>query len=280
MTKQILFILLLPLTTLTQTDSRHLTVGLYNIGLGTLTGGIGSMTHKSENQSHWQAFKKGALHGAAGATVSYAGKHMVRNNFTNYRRDRLWSAKLMHAIGSSMTHNASINQGLFDSYFLTIGMNRLEFQFKDRVKINYKIMPGASMGFLVLWHRHGPPDLKYSLQLLTPVFTSDRKWNNKPAYELHNSIFVVERNNHTNYIHHELIHTFQHIDFLPLNNYTHPIKKMQKSKLQRWANQWIYLDLNSILLNQAFYKAENIGKQRHSDNFLEYEAIYFSNRIF
>ena len=276
--KQLLFFLLLPLTTHTQSDSRHLTVGLYNFGLGALTGGIGSMIHKAKGTKHWDAFKQGALKGSVGATVSYMGKHVVRTQKVNGKNHQLWIPKLIHSIGNSMTHNASQHKGLFDSYYLHIGMNRFEFHFKNEFRFSYKIMPIATLGFLEMWRRHGSPDWKHSLQLLTPVFTSKRSWDDHRAYELQNSIFAVKRNGFISFLYHEIIHSFQHIDFLPVNNYYQFFRKKEKPVWFVKLNKLTYWDLNSVMLNQTFYKIENINKQRHSDNFLEYEAFYFSDR--
>lgn len=276
MTKQILisFFLLLNITLTAQNNTK---AAIYNIGFGGLTGGIGSILNKSEHEKTGKVFVKGFYQGCLGGAMIYGSKRYVLTLNQQEKKQNLWTAKLIHNLGTSIVENATINRNFWEKWHLNIGFNRLEYDFKAENKLKYKVLPTAFVGTIISISESKRFDVRKSLQTLTPIFLITE--NKNPVTYINSVVF----NNEVSYqksISHEMIHIFQYEEFLSLNQYFSPVKKrwQQKNNFINKISNWVYVDIPSSTLLRGLYLLENHNRSCYYDNYFEQEANFYSNK--
>lgn len=250
---------------------------MYNIGLGGITSSIGAAINKNPNEKLGKVMLKGFWQGALGGAVIYGSKQMVYNYSTKQNLDKIWLAKLVNSIGTSMVENATLNTNFYDKWHINIGFNRLELDVKNNFKFNYKILPTAFVT-TVISATKSKFNFKYSMQTLTPIFLSNNLENSGTT--IANSIVLKNSESGINVLPHEIIHVFQFDDYLSLNLYFNKtkVKWQQKYPFVAKYSKWIYMDLPSSVFLRSLYLMENINQKCYYDNYFEHEANYYSLR--
>ena len=90
-------------------------MGLYNVGFGALTGGIGSVINKKPDQKLGRTFLKGLWKGAFGGTVVHCSKLIAGQIGPTEILELGWASNLSNSVGESMIQNTIYNKSLFET---------------------------------------------------------------------------------------------------------------------------------------------------------------------
>ena len=115
--------------------------GLYNIGLGSVVGGIGAIINKKSNEKFGNVLIKGIWQGALGGAVVYQSKILIGKISENQNLNYAWIGSISNSIGNSIIENAALNKKFYEQINLNIGFNRIEIFTVDKFHIKYKLMP-------------------------------------------------------------------------------------------------------------------------------------------
>ena len=257
--------------------------GIYNIGLGSLTGGIGAMINKKPDEKLGKVFVKGLWQGALGGYAIFESKRMVRLIAQNNELGFAWPSKILNAAGTSMVENAAANRDFYEKWHINYGFSRIELDVNDKVSVHYKVMP-ITLVFTIGIALQTKFELGQTLQTGQFVFSSNTKrWaetnSNAIAYP-GNIVYKPGEPMFKNVIAHEIIHLYQSNDVNGFNAYLDkPYSYLSKnSGFFTTVNKWVYLDLNNIL-QQRLYVLANKNRVYYYDNYYEHEAGYYSNTI-
>ncbi len=248
----------------------------YNVGLNAINAGIARIINKKPNEKIKDVFLDGLWKGAIGGAINYASKELVLQIHESQKPDLLWTSRLINTLGNSVTYNAANNDGIFDYIYFDFGFNRLKFSTKTKFKVQYKIMP-FSLLFMVATASDGNFNIKRSLTTLTPYFEAKSNYIGD-SYSRSNHLLI--KNNE--FIAHELIHTYSHYEFMVVNTFVHKKRNYNNNeKLNFWkkVNKHIYWDLLNRLVTRSLYSVEGDITPNKYDNFFEYEANFFSDRL-
>ena len=209
--------------------------------------------------------------------INYASKELVLNLHGNKRLNLMWSTRLVNSFGNLITYNAANNHGFLDYLYFDFGFNRLRFDTKHQFKVKYQVIPMAFLTtFLTL--KDGSFDVNKSISTLTPYFIPKENFKGQFSYTRTNHILI-----HNNqYLAHEMIHTFQHYEYMVINTHFRKRKpEKQYSELSKWGkiNRYIYWDFLNRLVITSLYLLEGERNSNYYDNFFEFEANYFSDRF-
>jgi hypothetical protein len=248
----------------------------YNVGLNALNAGIARIINKKPNENIKDVFLDGLWKGAIGGAINYASKELVLQIHESQKPDLLWTSRLINTLGNSVTYNAANNDGIFDYIYFDFGFNRLKFNTKSKFKVQYKIMP-FSLLFMVATASDGNFNIKRSLTTLTPYFEAKSNYVGE-SYSRSNHLLI--KNNE--FIAHELIHTYSHYEYMVVNTFVHKKRNynnVKKLSVLNKVNRYIYWDLLNRLVTRSLYAVEGDINPNYYDNFFEYEANYFSDRL-
>ncbi len=256
---------------------------LYNGLIGAVSGGVGSIINKHKGQKWYKAFAKGFVVGAGGGMLMYSGKRI--NSLISVRQQLEYGylSRFVFDAGNSIVENASANRNFWEVWHYDIGFLRLELDTKNR-KFQPRVM-ASSFAATVFLAAHGKFDAKTSLASGTPVFRT-REISYSPtlvASTLTNGVLIDDtlRNNNLFFdtYAHEMVHTFQFMEFAGFNYFFKPVtdKWKVKSKLYSKLNRWVYGDLNYELFAINYFIIQGGSKGDHyCHNFLENEAEFLS----
>jgi len=248
----------------------------YNVGLNALNAGIARIIHKKPNEKTKDVFLDGLWKGAIGGTINYISKELVLHIHQSQKPDLLWTSRLVNTLGNSVTYNAANNDGIFEFIYFDYGFNRLKIDTKNNFKVQYKVMP-FSLLLMIPTAKVGKLNIKRSLSTLTPYFNAKSNYSDG-SYARANHILI--QNNE--FIGHEIIHTYSHYDFMVVNTFVHKVRSYNKDeKLNLWkkVNKYIYWDFLNRLVFRSLYSLEGDNTPIKYDNFFEYEANFFSDRL-
>jgi len=256
-------------------------MALYNVGLGSVFGGIGAVINKNPEDKIGEIFLNGFWKGAIGGYLIYESKNLVGKITEKEHWEYSWAAKMVNSAGTSIVENATSNRGLFEQWHFNIGFNRIEFYTKNQFKVRYKIMP---VSFILTTITASKTKFEFSRSLQTGelIFSQsdlllDR---NKRAFVFGN-VMVIDTNHLDNYFlfSHELIHIYQYYDYNFINSYFNkPVMNWKnKSNTFNRINNLLYFDTQGIIL-RGLYLYENSANNCYFDNFFEYEAEFFARR--
>lgn len=255
---------------------------LYNISFGGLFGTIGGMINKKPNEKMGKVILKGFTQGSLGGYLSFESKRVLRLAQENEDWKLIWTAKLLNAGGTSIKENAALNENFWNKWHLNVGFSRIEFETKDKFKVNYKIMPVAFVYNTVAFAQ-AKFDFKNSIQTGEFIFKS----GDSRLYEAgtRGAAFpgtIVLRNDGDEYntITHEIVHLYQSNDFSIVNTYyVKPLKSLENnSNFFNKINKYIYYDFHYLPLRLA-YNYETKTSNNYFNNHFEHEAGYFSNTL-
>lgn len=254
-------------------------MALYNIGLGSFTGGLGAIINKRPNEKTGKVFLKGFAQGGLGGYFVYESKNFMLKVSENKKLEYAWGAKIINSMGISIIENASSNNDFWEKWHMNIGFNRIELQIKDKVKLKYRVMP-VSLILTGIFAYGNKFELQKSLKTGEIIFSvpDNIEYSGATWGKL---ILITESNlNNYNTISHEIIHSNQYDDFNFVNTFlSKPISKFSnKSILGKKLNNIFYFDFQAPVLG-GLYLFENQNRTYYYDNFFEYEAGFFSNSL-
>jgi len=248
---------------------------IYNISLGGITGGVGSVINKKKNQTWYETFLKGFAQGSVGGLIQYQGKRIIYEIYKKKTLEYGWLAKIVHSTGASIVENAAANKNFWESWIMHFGFLRIETEpFNSSFRI--KLLPVSALGFIDACFL-GKFSLKKSLRLGAFYFATDTLIDNRAVGRSLYSSIVIDAGYSDKYktIAHEYVHNLQFRDYLTLNNHFSFIdRKLKKNKLYRKLSNYIYFDT-------PFMYVAYIIEGKHSyewkfKNFFEMEAEYFA----
>src|SRR5690554_1941072 len=243
------FLIILFSSNLTYPQANDTEAMLYNVGFGGISGAVGAMINKKENEKLGKAALKGFLQGSLGGYVTFESKRILREANNNNDWKLNWSAKIVNAGGTSIKENAALNQDFWNKWHLNIGFNRIEFNTKDKFSVNYKISPFAVAYITDAFFRFDF-DPKNSLKYGEFIFKSDYL-NGYAGTALPNYlVYLKDTPSYNNIIAHEIIHLYQSNDFSVFNTYYQkPLNNWkQKSKTINTLDKFLYVETHYIPL--------------------------------
>jgi hypothetical protein len=262
-------------------QNQELQVGLYNIGLGAVIGGVGSLINKPKTEKPLQAVWRGIKYGALGGTGMYLGKKITYQINNGNSLWYAWPSKILHNAASSIVENAAAHKkNVFNQWNFTIGFIRLGMNTEDRIRVSARVMPIAFTNFIVACTK-----TKFlateSLQYGTPVFEykSTDEWAKVTrAGVAANLMYVVDTLNADKYYvyAHEHIHVLQIREYHNINTWFKPIferSKIRDSKFMKTLSKYLYPD---IPYNYALYVMLYQKGDCYFNNLFEFEAERFA----
>lgn len=263
-------------------QSNDTEMALYNIGFGSVFSGVGAIINKKPDEKWHKVLFKGMAQGAAGGYLIFESKRLLRKIETEESWEYSWYAKLVNSSGTSIIENAASNRNFYDKWHLNIGFNRLELDTREKIKLDYKLMP---ISFLMTAYSafNWDFELQRTFQTGEIIFSGNIIDNDNANGLALGNIVVIDNSNLDDYsvFSHEFIHVYQYYDFNVFNTYLNqPFTQFNfKSKTFNELSKYLYYDLQVAIL-RPLYLLENNNRDCFYDNFFENEAGYFSNSIF
>lgn len=253
----------------------------YNISIGSIIGAVGAVINKKPEQKFGETLFKGFYQGALGGYVTFESKRLINLAQKNNDWKLLWASKLVNAGGNSIKENAALNKNFWEKWHINIGFNRIEFETKNRFKVNYKILP-ISLFYTIGIASQAKFELGKSLKSGQFIFSS-----NTNRFVETNSIGVTYPGGIVLYtpdkdnfkvLSHEIIHWYQYNDFSQLETFVEkPLQALNRNnKVFNKINKWIHYDyryLPAVIWHSIDYQ----NSVYYYDVFLEREAGYYSN---
>ena len=277
MIKAILFIII-ALTVCNMRSQDRTEMAFYNIGLGSIFGGVGAVINKKPGEKTGDVLLKGMWQGALGGYLIYESKNLVSKIPKEEEWGYSWGAKFVNAAGTSIVENAASNRDFWEQWHLHIGFNRLEFYTKDKFKVKYKILP-VSFILTGITATKTKFELSRSLQTGELVFSDqvreDRRWL---GYTLGN-VMVLDENYVNDYFvfSHEVIHVYQYYDYNAFNAFLEkPLTNWsEKSTTFNTINNLLHFDVQEPLIF-AVRRLSAGNVKSGFENFFELEAEFYS----
>ena len=256
---------------------------LYNIGVHSVFATVGSIINKSPNEKLNKVILKGFAQGTLGGVVTFGSKCVLRETERQDNINYIWGAKILNAAGTSITENAAMNKDFWVKWHINIGFNRIEFETKDKFKINYKVMPIALLYITDAFFRFDKFELGQTLKTGDFVFSHTNFDLKYRGATLAGYILLVNGNvSNNSIIVHETVHIYQSNSFTAINTYFQkPLNKMSaKNKTINFINKHIYFDLHYLPLRILdLSQRKPLTSSNYYDNFFEHEAGYYSNTL-
>ncbi len=253
-------------------------MGLYNIGLGGLAGGVGAIFNKEPQEKTGRVFLKGLWQGSIGGYIVYESKNILLNIPKHNKLEYAWGAKIVNSIGISIIENASLNKNFYDKWHFYIGFNRFDLETYDRFKFRYKIMP---ISFVVTLISAYDKKFEFQKSIRTGQImfsTSNPEFNYRGLTSA--KIITLSERAIDDYgtAAHEIVHSFQYNDFNFSNSFVNKsrLELIENSTLFQKLDKFIYLDLQGPTL-ALLYWMEGSKSDDFYANFFEYEAAIFSD---
>lgn len=254
-------------------------MALYNIGLGSIVGGVGAIINKKPNQKTGKVFLKGFLQGGLGGYLVYESKNFILKIPRNNKFEYAWGAKFINSIGSSVIENASLNRDFWEVWHINIGFNRIEFYTENKFSVKYKIMT-VSLILTGIYAYGNKFELNKSLRTGEIIFSTSKDFEHAGATWGKLILLNELRLNNFDIIAHEIIHSYQYEDFNFVNTFINKpkLKLLNQSEFGKKLNHYFYFDIQAPIFG-GLYLLENNGSNYY-DNFFEYEAGFFSNTLY
>lgn len=253
-------------------------LALFNIGFGSLAGGIGSVINKKPGEKTGKVFIKGLWQGALGGTIVHSSKLMLGLNVEKNSYDYFWPSKITNAIGSSIIENASSNKIFYDQFNFHIGFNRIEVFPKRNFHVSYKVMPVYFVMQLYI-ATNSKFELDKTIKTGEFIFSNKNINLDYKGYVLGNSM-VLNSNFSSDIatISHEMTHIYQSYNFMYFNSFIKPIedKLFKPDTYYQKSKKHIYYDYHHVFL-YGLYALQYKKGVDYYDNYFEKEAAVYSN---
>lgn len=260
-----------------KSQNSDLEAGLFNIGIGSVLGGVGAIINKEPEQKFGKTLLKGIGQGALGGYLVFESKRLIREFSKSGKYDYVWPSKIVNSAGASIIENAAANRDFWARWHLNIGFNRIEVNTENNFGLSYRIMP-FSLISTVYSATKGNLDVETSLRVGTFVFRKEAVQGENLGSAPANSIILTEGIKGDLVLPHEIIHIYQYEQTSGFNNFLTRTEKSISSKLgfsefYTFYNKIFYNDYNYILNSLLYVIADTKG---HENNFIEDEARYYS----
>jgi len=271
------FLIVIPQSGISQNNDFE--AGLFNVGIGSVLGGVGAVINKEPDEKFGKIFLKGLGQGALGGYLVFESKRLVRKFAESENYNYVWPSKILNSAGTSIIENAAANRDFWAKWHINVGFNRIEVNTEEKFKIKYRLMPFALYS-AIYNSTKGNLNLNKSLKLGTIVFQSTQikmpNGKNANGFSATNSIVILDNLNGTITEAHELIHTYQYESFSGINSFIHlnEIKRMKGSKIYQIYSKIFFTDFNAIL-DTGLNQIETWTAKKYRDNYFEEEAYYF-----
>lgn len=256
--------------------------GLFNVGIGSVLGGVGAIINKEPGEKFGKTLLKGLGQGALGGYLVFESKRLVREFAETGDYNYVWPSKIVNSAGTSIIENAAANRDFWSRWHLNIGFNRIEVNTKEKFRLSYRIMPFALIDFSVTAFQ-AKLDWDKSLKLGTFVFRFDRIGKKIDYYgqARSNSIIILSDVRGTVALPHELLHVYQNNQFSGFNSVIKkPVNRLSNNwkmdKINRIYSKIFYTDYNYILFGGLYFLVNPDMKNQGENNFFEKEAEYYT----
>lgn len=251
--------------------------GIFNVGVGSVLGGIGAIINKEPGEKFGKTLLKGMGQGALGGYLVFESERLIRQFSRSGDYNYVWPSKIVNSAGTSIIENAAANRDFWARWHMNIGFNRIEVNTKENFKLSYRILP-FSLVETVFAATSSEFDLKTSVKVGTFVFRQEQILGGYVGYAPANVVVLLKGFRGDTALPHELIHTYQYERTSGFNNFFTKAEKSISSKLgmseiYSLYNKIFYNDYNYVLNGILYVMADTNG---HANNFFEDEARYFS----
>jgi hypothetical protein len=281
--KNIIILLIFLVTSNLFCQNTKLEYGIYNIGLGSVVGGVGAIINKKPNEKTGKVLLKGIYQGALGGAVVYQSKLLIGKIAEKQSLEYSWYASLTNSIGNSFIENATLNKNFYEQINFNIGFNRFEIYPTNNFHLKYKVMP-ISLILSAYVATKSKFESKISLETGQLVFSSTKfktLVTDYRAFTIGNVIVYDSRLiGDTSTFSHEMIHVLQYYDY----NFVNSLSKKTidnlfiNSKFYKQASKFVYSDFQAPVLYLLYQSQYKSGSQYY-ENFYEREAGIYSNTI-
>jgi len=253
--------------------------GLFNIGVGSVLGGVGAIINKEPEQKFGKTLLKGLGQGALGGYLVFESKRLVRKFSKSGNYNYVWPSKIVNSAGTSIIENAAANRDFWERWHLNIGFNRFEVNTKENFRLSYRIMPFnlLATGYYAISSK---PDWDLSLKTGTFVFRTNKievgKELNYSGQTLGNVIVLLNNIQGKLSLPHELVHGYQ---FEQISGFNSMFIKTEKRYAENFpvlkTYQKIFHTDYHFVLGSLIYFISN--PQLSHNGFIESEARYFGS---
>ncbi|MBL4716765.1 MAG: hypothetical protein COC01_00230 [Bacteroidetes bacterium] len=253
-------------------SSQQYQVLSYNLLLNGIIGGVGGAINKKPNEKTWTAFRKNFLYGCLGGSIKYFAKYDIYD--LRGESNGFWAKpnRLNYYIGHSIVHNASLNRKIWSSFNCSLYGLNIELFFKDSFYVKKRISTLTLYNLVYTISIGNKFNIDKSIKYGIFYFDMNPKISDA-GYGDHNVISISSRSV-TSVLPHEILHTYQHPDYILINNcFNHSFKRVRESKLHEIFRKYFYLD---IAYMSMLYQVQ--PKPTHYKNFYEFEAQHFATR--
>lgn len=237
-----------------------------NIVSSGIISGFGSAIHKHKYENFGHAFINGFWKGCTSGTLNVLSKEILsvqaQKNYVDWRL--CWSSKIINSFSNTIQYNAiNNNKNLLQDYSINIGFIKLSINNKIQIE------PVSLISFIYLYTNTKFLNIDNSIKCGIPVF-GHKIHHLKEGLTLGQNISVIKNAYPypTNTICHEIIHTYQRLEWSNINYYFNTYKNFENYK-------FIHNDLSAFDIIY-FIQNKSIG---YSKNFFENEAFYYAHFI-
>ena len=259
----------------------------YNLSFGAITSGIGAVINKEKKDKFIPTLLKGIGEGIIGGTAVYGSKQMIRQFVKTERYTYVWGANILNALGNSIIENGAANRKIFSQFYYTFGFNRFDIYTPNEIKLRYRVMPVALLGFSYNLMQGYVFDYKKTIKSGFLVFETN-EINRSGLYSFAGLAYVntltlkrtLSSSEKLGVLGHEIIHGYQYLDHFRLNPFL--IKGQRdwvnhESKAVAFYEKWVYTDWTYTVQNYL-YGDQQGRSEEYYDNFYEAEADFFSEK--
>lgn len=280
------FLLLFLHTAPGKAQNNDLEAGLFNIGIGSVLGGVGAVINKEPEENFGRVLLKGLGQGAMGGYAVFESQRLVREFAESGNFGYVWPSKIVNSAGTSIIENAAANRDFWERWHMNIGFNRFEIHTAGRFKLRYRIMP-AALAASIYSFSEGRFHLKHSLRMGTLVFTTpeiEHDLIDPNGVSILNIILIREDQRGKLALPHELIHNFQYERLSGFNSFFDKPEKavaenLGLSNFLETYNKIFYNDYNAFLHRTLYWLANPGQENQWENNFFEREAYYYTDTL-
>ena len=263
----------------------------YNVLVSGLISGIGGVINSKSSPS-WYIFYSNFLKGSIGGAVIYSAKRtlpLISKHFDNALG--YWTNRALLNLGNSIVYNSTMDRDILDSYYLEFYGINMQFKFKDDFEFNIRLSLATALmmvsRFIIF---KGEFDIAKTLKYGVYYFdmgeemyelsggVKGKKGSAAGGFAMKNMIWVdpllsAKEKKETEI--HELIHTYQFMDYDSFRNFLNPIGDkyiFQKGSFMERLSNYIFFDIPTFYIPYSFL-------QDYNNSSVEDEADFYAKKI-
>ncbi|HYH14393.1 MAG TPA: hypothetical protein VD794_04185 [Flavisolibacter sp.] len=255
----------------------------YNVGLNTITAGVGAVMNKQKTQSWKRVFLKGAWQGGIGGMLIFTSKqalHLI-NSKENYTY--AWPAKFLHSAGTSITENAALCEPFLANWHFDLGLVRFDYKKNAEDKFKARLLPWGLYSIHEGFRFGKRFDVQKSVQTGELIFSNpeyvlvdlgNEEWVEGVSF---GRAIVIGHEYAGTYevMVHEIVHQYQYQEYMVFNTWLKPLANRLKSKpVKKLFSRYIYPEVPYFLWSYGLQGTPD--PQHYYRNFYEFEAQRFA----